>query len=117
MLLNPCGELPRGLSCVALGSIDDRRLFTWVDSIFDSHQSAAQGSCWTMGNSNSACFQKTMVAIYGISCHMLGLATVLQFYSKKLGSQIKIQLINAGVRSFASGNRVTIICSDDGLLY
>ncbi len=59
-----------------------------------------------MGNSDSVWFKETMVAIYGIDCHMLGLATVLQFYSKKLGSQVKIQLINAGVRSFASGNRV-----------
>ncbi len=49
MLLNPCGEPPRSLFCqvtgtvLALCSVDDRWLLTWVDSIFDSHQSAVRG--------------------------------------------------------------------------
>ncbi len=57
-------------------------MFTLVDSILDSHQSAAQGSCWSMGNSDSVWLEKAGdcfgdVGMYGIACHMLSLAIVL----------------------------------------
>ncbi len=64
VLLESGGELPRGLPCVitgtvlALGSVNDRGLLTRVDTVFDSHQSAAECSCWTMGNSDSIGFEE-----------------------------------------------------------
>ncbi len=65
VLLEFGGELPRGLPCVitgtvlALGSVDDRGLLTQIASVLDSHQAAAQCSCWTMANSGLVLIKKT----------------------------------------------------------
>ncbi len=54
LILNPCGDLPRGLPCV-----DTEAVHAQVDAMFDSSQSAAKCSFWATGSSDSVWLEET----------------------------------------------------------
>ncbi len=91
LLLNPCGELPRGLPRVltstvfAFGSVDELGLLTRIDLLLGSHYLANQGSWWTTDNSDSVWLEEIataseMLAMWGIACHRIYPATYHLFW-------------------------------------
>ncbi len=47
-------------------TIHSDRFYLWF-SLFDSHHSVVQGSCWTMGKSNSVWFEETIDCFWDVS--------------------------------------------------